>query len=165
MDKLDIRILDVLQQDGSLTQAQLAERVGSSPSTSLRRAQRLEKSGHLGRCVYLADARKLERGLRAIVTIVTTSPGGKTLESFVKRINNEPAIDLAYGTTGEVDAVLLANFADMQEYRALCNRLLDDDPHVVRYTTMFAVDRYKECSAVPTDALTAKLLHENHGLD
>ena len=160
MDRLDVRILDALQQEGSLTQAQLAERVGSSPSTSLRRAHRLKKSGHLSRCVYLADPRKLERGLRAIITVVTTSPGGKTLESFVKRINKEPAIDLAYGTTGEVDAVLLANFADMQEYREVCDRLLDDDRHVVRYTTMFAVDRYKECSAVPTDALMAKLLQE-----
>ena len=157
MDKLDVRILDALQQDGSLTQAQLAERVGSSPSTSLRRAQRLKKSGHLTRCVYLADPQKLERGLRAVITVVTSSPGGKTLEAFVKRINKEPAIDLAYGTTGEVDAVLLANFADMHEYREVCIRLFDDDPHVVRYTTMFAVDRYKECSAIPTDALTAKL--------
>lgn len=160
MDRLDVRILDALQQDGSLTQAQLAERVGSSPSTSLRRAQRLKKSGYLNRCVYLADARKLERGLRTIITVVTSSPGGKTLESFVKKISKEPAIDLAYGTTGEVDAVLLASFADMQEYRAVCDRLLDDDPHVVRYTTLFAVDRYKECSAVPTDALKAKLLQE-----
>jgi Lrp/AsnC family transcriptional regulator, leucine-responsive regulatory protein len=160
MDKLDVRILDALQQDGSLTQAQLAERVGSSPSTSLRRAQRLKKSGHLSRCVYLADPQKLERGLRAVITVVTSSPGGKTLEAFVKRINKEPAIDLAYGTTGEVDAVLLANFADMHEYREVCIRLLDGDPHVVRYTTMFAVDRYKECSAIPTDALTAKLRSE-----
>lgn len=160
MDRLDVRILDALQQDGSLTQAQLAERVGSSPSTSLRRAQRLKKSGHLDRCVYLADARKLERGLRTIITVVIRSPKGKTLESFVRKIGKEPAIDLAYGTTGEVDTVLLANFANMEEYRAVCDRLLDDDPHVVRYTTLFAVDRYKECSAVPTDALKAKLLQE-----
>lgn len=160
MDRLDVRILDALQQDGSLTQAQLAERVGSSPSTSLRRAQRLKKSGHLDRCVYLADARKLERGLRTIITVVIRSPKGKTLASFVRKIGKEPAIDLAYGTTGEVDTVLLANFANMEEYRAVCDRLLDDDPHVVRYTTLFAVDRYKECSAVPTDALKAKLLQE-----
>ena len=69
MDRLDIRILDALQQDGSLTQAQLAERVGSSPSTSLRRVQRLKASGHLDRCVYLANPRKLDRGLRAIITL------------------------------------------------------------------------------------------------
>ena len=161
MDRLDIRILEALQQDGALTQAQLAERVGSSPSTSLRRAQRLKKSGHLDRCVYLADARKLERGLRAIITVAMRSPGRKTMDAFARKIDKEPAIDLAYGTTGEGDAVLLANFIDMEEYRALCDRLLDDNPHVVRYTTLFAVDRYKECSAVPTDALMAKLLQES----
>ena len=72
-------------------------------------------------------------------------------------IGKEPAIDLAYGTTGEVDAVLLGNFADMEEYSAVCDRLLNDNPHVERYTTLFAVDRYKESSAIPTDALSAKL--------
>ena len=145
MDRLDVRILDALQRDGSSTQAQLAERVGSSPSTSLRRAQRLEKSGHLTRCVYLADARKLERGLRTIITVVTSRPAGKTLESFVEMIGKEPAIDLAYGTTGEVDAVLLGNFADMEEYSAVCDRLLNDNP---------------ECSAIPTDALESKLVQD-----
>ena len=161
MDGLDVRILEALQQDGSLTQAQLAERVGSSPSTSLRRAQRLQKSGHLTDCVYLADARKLERGLRAIITVVITSPGRKTLKSFEEQIGKEPSIDLAYGTTGEVDAVLLANFVDMEEYSAVCGRLLEDNPYIVRYTTLFAVDRYKERSAIPTDALQAKLLQES----
>ena len=158
MDRLDIRILDALQQDGSLTQAQLAERVGSSPSTCLRRVQRLKATGHLERCVYLADARKLDRGLRTIITVVTSGHGGKRGDAFVRKVDKEPAIDLAYGTTGEVDAVLLANFTDMEEYRAVCDRLFDHDPHVVRYTTFFAVDRYKEHSAVPTDALTSRLL-------
>lgn len=160
MDRLDIRILDALQQDGSLTQAQLAERVGSSPSTSLRRVQRLKASGHLDRCVYLADPRKLDRGLRAIITVVTSGHGKMEGYDFMERIRTEAAIDLAYGTTGEVDAVLLANFKDMEEYRAVCDRLFDHDPHIVRYTSMFAVDRYKESTAVPTDALETRLAQE-----
>lgn len=157
MDRLDIRILDALQRDGSLTQAQLAERVGSSPSTCLRRVQRLKASGHLDRCVYLADPRKLDRGLRAIITVVTSGHGGMSGYDFADRIRNEAAVDLAYGTTGEVDAVILANFRDMEEYRAVCDRLFDRDPHIVRYTSMFAVDRYKESSAVPTDVLATRL--------
>ena len=160
MDRLDIRLLDALQQDGSLTQAQLAERVGSSPSTSLRRVQRLKASGHLDRCVYLANPRKLDRGLRAIITVVASGHGRMDSYGFMDRARSEAAIDLAYGTTGEVDAVLLANFKDMEEYRAVCDRLFDADPHVERYTTLFAVDRYKENTAVPTDALEARLAQE-----
>lgn len=157
MDRLDLRIIDSLQKNGALTQEQLAEQVGSTPSTCLRRTARLKKSGHLDRCVYLASAKKLERGLRAIISIVTNGSAGKDIEAFAGRLRGEPAIDLAYGTTGEVDAVVLANFADMEEYRSVSRRLLDDDPVVVRYTTFFAVDRYKECTAIPTDFLEAKL--------
>lgn len=157
MDRLDIRILDALQRDGTLTQAELAEEVGSTPSTSLRRAERLKASGHLERCVYLADPKKLERGLRAIITVVTSGLGGKKGKDFAKRLGAEPALDMAYGTTGEVDAVLLANFRDMEEFRTFCERLFDNDPHVVRYTTMFAVDSYKDTTVVPTDALAARL--------
>lgn len=157
MDRLDIRILDVLQRDGSLTQAELAARVGSSPSTCLRRVQRLKASGHLERCVYLADPRKLDRGLKAVITVVTSGHGREKREAFADKLRDEAAVSLAYGTTGEVDAVLLGNFRDMEEYQAVCDRLFDHDPHVVRYTTLFAVERYKHGTEVPTDALSAKL--------
>ena len=157
MDRLDVRILDALQREGSLTQSELAEHVGSSPSTCLRRVQRLRNSGHLERCVYLADPRKLERGLRAIITVVTSGHGRKKREAFAKKIRNEAAINHAYGTTGEVDAVLLGNFTNMEEYQSVCDRLFDHDPDVVRYTTFFAVDCYKQTTAVPTDALETKI--------
>jgi len=157
MDHLDIRILDVLQQEGDLTQAQLAERVGSTPSTCLRRVQRLKDSSHLRRCVYLADPVKLERGLKAIIVVSTTGHGLKLREAFAEKIRKETAISSAYGVTGEVDAVLYGNFADMEEYQAVCDRLFDHDPHIVRYTTFFAVERYKEETAIASDALAAKL--------
>lgn len=157
MDRLDVRIIDALQKNGALTQEQLAEQVGSTPSTCLRRASRLKKSGYLDRCVYLANAKKLERGIRVIISIVTDGSAGKEIEAFAARLRDEPAIDLAYGTTGEVDVVILANFADMEEYRSMSRRLLDDDPAVVKYTTFFAVDRYKECTVIPSDSLEAKL--------
>ena len=157
MDRLDVRILEALQRDGSLTQAELAERVGSSPSTCLRRVQRLKASGHLARCVYLADPRKLERGLKAVITVVTSGHGRETREAFAQKLRDEASICQAYGTTGEVDAVFIANFSDMEEYQAVCERLFDYDPHVVRYTTLFAVESYKQSTEVPTDALSARL--------
>lgn len=153
MDQLDIRIIDVLQQDGSLTHAQLAEKVLSTPSTCLRRVQRLKEKGYLERCVFLANARKLERGLKAVISIVTQDQGAQDLPEFIARIKQEPSIGLAYGTTGEVDAIVFGNFTSMEEYRITCERLFDNDPHVVRYTTFFAVDTYKQTTTVATDEL------------
>jgi len=157
MDHLDVRIINALQQDGGLTQAELADKVASTPSTCLRRVQRLKDSGYLERCVFLADAQKLNRGIKAVISVITQDHGRQKLSDFIARITQEPAINMAYGTTGEVDAILLGNFTSMEEYRTTCERLFDNDPHVVRYTTFFAVDTYKQTTAIATDELQRRL--------
>ena len=155
MDALDIRIVEALQQDGSLTKGELAERVGSTPSTCLRRAQKLIDGGILTRSIYLADAEKLGRGLRAIILVTTRDHRRRDREGFAEKLRAEPAISLAYGVTGDVDALLIGNFRSMSEYQDTCDRLFDGDDSVVRYTTCFAADLYKEETAIPCDALSA----------
>lgn len=157
MDRLDCRILDALQEDGSLTQAELAKLVASTPSTCLRRTQRLKDAKFLKRNVYLADPVRLERGLKAFISVVTRGHGQKNLPKLAAKADAEPAISLAYGTSGENDAILVGNFASMEEYREVCRRLLDDDSRVVRYSTFFVVETYKESTVVSTDALQAKV--------
>ena len=148
MDALDLRIVSALQADGSLTKAELAEAVGSTPSTCLRRVAELRRRGVLTGCVYLADPAKLGRGIRAIITVTTRDHTKDLRASFASCISEEPAITQAYGVTGELDAILIGHFADMEEYQALGDRLFDHDPDVVRYTTLFAVETYKERTAV-----------------
>lgn len=144
MDALDHRIVATLQKDGSLTKAELAEAVGSTPSTCLRRVADLQSLGVLKGCVYLADPVKLGRGIRAIITVTTRNHTKKLRTSFASNIAQETAITQAFGVTGELDAVLMGHFRDMEEYQALCDRLFDTDPDVVRYTTLFAVETYKD---------------------
>lgn len=148
MDELDQRIVAALQGDGSLTKAELAEAVGSTPSTCLRRVADLRRLGVLKGCVYLADPVKLGRGIRAIITVTTRNHTKELRTSFASCVSNEASITQAYGVTGELDAVLIGNFKDMEEYQALCDRLFDTDPDVVRYTTLFAVETYKETTQI-----------------
>lgn len=148
MDALDLRIVSALQADGSLTKAELAEAVGSTPSTCLRRVAELRRTDVLTGCVYLADPAKLGRGIRAIITVTTRDHTKDLRTSFASRIAEERAITQAYGVTGDLDAILIGHFADMEEYQALCDRLFDSDPDVVRYTTLFAVETYKETTAI-----------------
>ncbi|MGX0877887.1 Lrp/AsnC family leucine-responsive transcriptional regulator [Roseovarius sp. MBR-154] len=149
MDDLDLRIITALQTDGTLTKAKLAEAVGSTPSTCLRRVADLLRSGVLTGCVYLADPSKLGRGIRAIITVTTRDHTKDRRTGFAARISKEAAITEAYGVTGDLDAVLIGHFTDMEEYQALCDRLFDSDLEVVRYTTLFAVETYKETTAIP----------------
>lgn len=82
MDALDHRIVATLQKDGSLTKAELAEAVGSTPSTCLRRVADLRNLGVLKGCVYLADPVKLGRGIRAIITVTKRNHTKELRTSF-----------------------------------------------------------------------------------
>ncbi|WP_159590452.1 Lrp/AsnC family transcriptional regulator [Chelativorans xinjiangense] len=157
MDRLDVRILEALQHSGDLTHAELAEKVGSTQSTCLRRVQRLKDSGHLNKSVYLADPARLERGLRVFIVVTTKEHDRRKRMAFAAKLKGESAITLAYGVTGEVDALLMGNFASMAEYQETCDRLFDGDDNVVRYTTFFVAETYKETTAIPCDALLARL--------
>jgi DNA-binding Lrp family transcriptional regulator len=148
MDELDHRIVAALQRDGLLTKAELAEAVASTPSTCLRRVADLRRLGVLKGCVYLADPMKLGRGIRAIITVTTRNYTKDLRKTFATCVSKEDAITQAYGVTGDVDAVLVGHFRDMEEYQALCDRLFDTDPDVVRYTTLFAVETYKNTTQI-----------------
>ena len=157
MQHLDIRILDALQEDASLTQAQLADKVGSTPSTCIRRVQSLKQNGFLDGPVYLVNSHKLERRLKAIISVVTKSHGAKEMAEIIERTCNVPAINAAYGTTGDVDMMVIGNFIDMEEFHNICEKLFDNDPYVERYTTYFVVKAHKETTNIPTDELARKI--------
>lgn len=148
MDDLDLRIVSALQADGTLTKTDLADKVGSTPSTCLRRVAELRRSGVLTGCVYLADPVRLGRGIRAIIAVTTRNHTKDLRRSFASRISKELAITQAFGVTGDLDAVLIGHFSHMEEYQALCDRLFDNDAAVVRYTTLFAVETYKETTSI-----------------
>ena len=153
MDSLDVRIVEALQRDASLTNAELADRVHSTPSTCLRRVQRLVESGVLSRSVFLADASKLGRGLKVVITVTTKDHRRADRDVFAKSIAREPAISFGYGVTGDVDAVLIGNFRDLTEYQDTCDRLFDNVESIVRYTTHFITETYKDEPSVPCDAV------------
>lgn len=153
MDSLDLRIVDALQQQGNLTNTELAEKVGSTASTCLRRVSDLKRSKVLSDNVYLVDAAKLGRGLMAIITVTTREHPKSERTKFASKLRKESAITYAYGVTGDVDAVLIGNFRDMVEYQELCDRLFDRVNSIVRYTTHFVSEIYKDHPRIPSDAI------------
>ena len=144
MDKLDRRIVEILQVRGDITHAELAVATNSTASTCLRRTAALKKKGILKANVYQVDPVKIGRGIRAIITVETRDHPLKARKKFVSRLKKEIAIRDAYGLTGELDAILVANFQDMDEYQSFCDRLFDGVETIVRYTTYFATEIYME---------------------
>lgn len=151
MDHIDRRIVAALQADASITNADLAEHIGLSPSSCLRRVQRLKQAGVLRKVVALADADALGRGLTAIVEVMLEHHGAAQRRDFVEALRREPAVAQAWSVTGEPDVVLILHLRDMKEYQRLSERLFTHDPNVGKFRTLFAMETYKDETAIAVD--------------
>ncbi|TYO99065.1 AsnC family transcriptional regulator [Geothermobacter ehrlichii] len=149
MDAIDRRIVEVLQHNADLTNAELADRVNLSPSSCLRRVKRLKQKGVLLKTVALADPDRLGRGLTAIVEVTLERHGAEAQRQFLDLLAKEPAVTQVYSVTGETDVLLVIHLVDMKEYQAICNRLFNHDPNVVKFRTLFAMERIKFETAIP----------------
>lgn len=149
MDRIDKRLLNLLQKDASRTNANLADEVGLSPSSCLRRIRRLRSTGIIDRVVAILNPAKAGRGLRAIVTVELERHGEQHMRRFLDLAAQEPAVNQAYGVSGQTDAFLILRLVDMDEFDALCDRLLRDQANVARFYTMFVIKTAKEATSIP----------------
>ncbi|WP_054310944.1 Lrp/AsnC family transcriptional regulator [Mesorhizobium sp. 1M-11] len=149
MDRIDKRLLNLLQKDASRTNADLADEVGLSPSSCLRRIRRLRSTGIIDRVVAILNPAKAGRGLRAIVTVELERHGEQHMRRFLDLAAQEPAVSQAYGVSGQTDAFLILRLVDMDEFDALCDRLLRDQANVARFYTMFVIKTAKEATSIP----------------
>jgi Lrp/AsnC family leucine-responsive transcriptional regulator len=153
MDAIDCKIVEIIQNNADLTNAELATQVNLSPSSCLRRMQRLKTEGVILKTVGLVDPDKLNRSLTAIVDITLERHGTEARGMFMDQIMREPAIAQAYSVTGETDVLMIINLVDMKEYQAICNRIFNNDPNVVKFRTLFAMERNKFETAIPVSAV------------
>jgi Lrp/AsnC family leucine-responsive transcriptional regulator len=148
MDRIDRRLLSLLQEDASRTNADLAEEVGLSPSSCLRRIRRLKSAGIIDRIVAVLSPAKAGRGMKAIVTVELERHGEHHMRRFLELAALEAAVIQAYGVSGETDVVLMLRLADMEEFDALCDRLFRNSSNVARFYTMFVIRTAKEATAI-----------------
>ena len=148
MDRIDRKLLNLMQRDASRTNASLAEEVGLSPSSCLRRIRRLRASGFIERIVAVLNPAKTGRGLKALVTVELKLHGEQHMRRFLDLAVAEEAVSQAYAVTGEADVVLLLKLRDMEEFDALCDRLFRDQTNVARFYTMMVIRTAKEETAI-----------------
>lgn len=149
MDRIDRKLLNLLQQDASRTNLDLADAVGLSPSSCLRRVHRLRKSGIIDRIVARLNPAKAGRVLKALVTVELKLHGDQHMRRFLEQATAEPAVSQAYAVTGETDVVLILSLRDMAEFDALCDRLFRDQTNVARFFTMMVIRTAKDETAIP----------------
>lgn len=149
LDALDRRILESLQQDASLTNQDLAEVVGLSPSACLKRVKRLRESGVIDRVVALLNPEAIGACLYMVVEVVMKEDNKQFYQRFEKRVMEAPEVKQCYFVTGECDFVLIVSVPDLDAFDRFCNSVLYADSNMQKFRTMLSRKRSKfDTSAV-----------------
>ena len=147
IDAIDLKLLDAMQDDASLSNQALAERVHVSPPTCLRRVKRLRDAGLIEREVALLSPDKLAaalgHGLTALVEITLDRQGAEQLEAFEGRVVADDAVQQCYRVSPGPDFILLVHVANMPQYLALAQRLFTSDANVRNVKAFFSTKRAK----------------------
>ena len=154
MDVTDKKILGLLQEDATLSIAEVGERVGLSQTPCWKRIQRLEADGVIERRVALLNPEKLGLKVTALVAIETSDHSGAWIANFADQVSAMPEVLEIYRMAGDVDYVLRVVVADMQAYDAFYKRLIGAVP-LKNVTTRFAMERVKSTTALPIEALAS----------
>ncbi|QEY64130.1 Lrp/AsnC family transcriptional regulator [Metapseudomonas lalkuanensis] len=153
MDKKDLQIIALLQQDASISLAELAEAVNLSPTPCWRRLQKLREDGVITRQVALCDAERLKLGVTVFVTIRTSRHSDDWTRQFIEGTRDIPEIVEIYRMTGDVDYLLKIVVPDIKGYDAVYKRLIRV-ADLSDVSSGFAMEVIKHTTALPLDHLT-----------
>jgi len=139
LDRTDYRILHHLQNDGRLTNLELAERIGLSPSPCLRRVRALEDAGILKRYVGIVDAKAVGLPISAFINVSLRSQEVGALDAFQNAVTSFPEVMECYLMTGNSDYLLRVVMPDLESYERFLAEKLTRIPGIGNIQTSFAL--------------------------
>jgi len=151
LDAIDRKILTVLQEDASLSVAEIGDRVGLSSTPCWKRIQRLEAEGIILRRVALVDQNKIGLGLSVFVSIESGDHSDTWLRKFAEAVSAMPEVMEFYRMAGDVDYMLRVVVSDMQSYDVFYKKLISAVP-LKNVTSRFAMEKIKSVTALPVPA-------------
>lgn len=143
LDATDIRLLDLLQQDASLSNKDLAERAHVSPATGLRRIRRLTEAGIIERQVAILAPDQLGSVLLVIVEITLDQQSSELQRAFESRVVADATVQQCYQVSAGADFVLVLQVRSMEEYHQTAHNLFSSDTNVRNVRAFFSVRRAK----------------------
>jgi Lrp/AsnC family transcriptional regulator len=150
MDKIDRKLLELLQDDADRPLNELAEVVHLTPTPCWKRIQRLQREGVIRKKVVLCEPAKLNLGLTAFVAVRTTQHSDAWLKKFAAAVQTVPEIVEAYRMSGDIDYLLRIVVPDIAGYDAVYRRLIRA-VELSDVSSSFAMERLKYSTALPVD--------------
>lgn len=149
LDAIDRRILNVLQRQGRISNADLAERVHLSQSACHRRVQRLEKAGVIAEYVALLDSRAVDRRTTVFVEITLAGQADEVLDAFEREVRKVPDVLECHLMAGTADYLLKVVARDTDDFARIHRRYLARLPGVAQMHSSFALRTVFKTTALP----------------
>lgn len=156
LDDASLRILDALQKNAELSNAELADIVGLSTSPCWRRVAEMKENGVLRGAVTLVDPAKLELAINVFVHVTLKLQDKQSLEIFTNAIRERPEVMECYLMSGEADFMLRVVSEDISKYQTLLLDCLTTIPVVASIRSSFALSQVKYTTALPTNHLRGR---------
>ena len=148
MDAIDRKILTVVQQDASLSVAEIGQRVGLSSTPCWKRLQRLDADGVITRRVALINPEKVGLGITVFVSVETGDHSQEWLAKFAQTVGAMPEVMEFYRMAGDVDYMLRVVVPDIQGYDTFYKKLIAS-VSLKNVTSRFAMEKIKATTALP----------------
>ncbi|MCD4697744.1 MAG: Lrp/AsnC family transcriptional regulator [Bacteroidales bacterium] len=142
-DEIDKKILNILQENGRITNADLAAKVGLSPPPMLERVKKLEKNGVITKYVALLDPTKIDKSTIVFVSLTLARHRIKSIELVKEEMKKFPEVLECYSITGEEDYLLKVIVKDVSEYEKFMHHKLAKIPAVSRIKSFVVLSTSK----------------------
>ena len=148
LDKLDRKILALLQDNADLSLNEVAERVNLTKNPCWRRIQKLQDSGVIRKKVALLDAKQLNLGVTVFVNIRTTQHTVEWLKTFADAVDDIPEIVEFYRMSGDVDYMLKIVVPSIEAYDSVYKKMIQK-VDIANVSSYFAMEEIKNTTALP----------------
>jgi len=151
LDKTDLQILKILQQNGRITNLQLSNEIGLSPAPTLERVRKLENSGYILSYHALVDEEKLGLGIKTFIQVSLDFHQNDTIQVFLDKIQEIKEITECHHVTGQCDFLLKVYVKDIKAYEQLIMQKISRISVVKTFQTMIIMSTNKKEPTVPLE--------------
>ena len=151
LDKTDLQILRILQENGRVTNLQLSVEVGLSPAPTLERVRKLENNGFIKSYHALVDEEKLGLGIKTFIQISLDFHQKNTIQTFIDEIQAIKEVTECHHVTGQCDFLLKVYVRDIKSYEQLIMEKISRISVVKTFQTMMIMSTNKRVPIVPLE--------------
>ena len=151
LDKIDLKIIKILQENAKITNLQLSAEIGLSPAPTLERVKKLETAKLIKGYYTQVNEEALGIGIKAIIQITLTRQLENAISNFKKEINKIPEIMECYQVTGNADYILIALLKDIRDFGNLSSQRLSKVEEIGQMQTMVILSKVKDSKLLPLE--------------